>query len=170
MKQFIIYTDGSFGEGQETHGGIVYWDAETNQPQASMHVYTTLPDFCSMRNVGGEVLAAYTAIFTAVQKIKSYNEESMETYKITLVYDYKGIGLWLMGKWQARKKATKWFVDSIKQMMSEVPNTSLEFIWVPGHTDHIPGNDVADKVAEYTTRYASNNGIAICCMDDFIKF
>lgn len=169
MKQFIIYTDGSFGEANETHGGVVYWDGMTNTPQACLHVYTTLPEFCSMRNVGGEVLAAYTAIYTTIRKIKAYNEESMESYKIILVYDYKGIGLWLTGKWKARKKATIWFANAVKKLLEETPNVSIEYVWVPGHTGHIAGNEYADKVSEYTTKFATNNNIPICCMDDLLK-
>lgn len=167
MKRYTVYTDGSFGDNGETHGGIVYW-GDNDAPASCIHVYSKNSKFVSMRNVGGEIIAAWTAIFSIVDKVKRLNEECMDTYELQLVYDYEGVGKWLTGVWKTNKVATQWFVKSIKDLMSTVPNLKIKFIWVRGHSSTL-GNNYADKVAAYNMAYCRNNNIPICNLDEIVN-
>lgn len=166
MKEFVCYTDGSFNNSNETHGGIVFWDNGTYASR--IHVYSNQAVWYDMRNVGGELIAAYSAILSTVTKVKKLNEESMENYRLTLVYDYRGVGNWITGAWKAKKPATIWYRDNVKKLLEEVPNLSLNLVWIKGHGD-CRGNNEADRVAEYTMGYALRNNIPICQIDEIMK-
>lgn len=166
MKSFTVYTDGSFGDNGETHGGIAFSNHDGTYNR--VHVYTKHPAFVSMRNVGGEVLAAWSAIMSFIERIKKANNEEMETYELIIVYDYKGIGEWLTGGWKTNKTATQWFVQSVRKMLQEVPNVKLRYVWVKGHSS-TAGNNEADRVSEYSMNYARSNNIPICNMDEVLK-
>lgn len=147
MKYFNAYTDGSFGDDRLTHGGVVFAD-ELGEVTSAVHVKTGKTDFVSMRNVGGEILASWTAILIAVNSVKKYNEESMDTYQLNLVYDYEGVGKWLNGSWRAKKKATMWYVKTVRELLQSVPNLEINLQWVRGHsTTRL--NNIADAVADY---------------------
>lgn len=175
MKYYTVFTDGSFG-GDESlvHGGVVYWDTIENKATSMIHVQSSVPVFVSMRNVGGEVLAAWAAIFSIANNIKRLNEtEGLETYRLDLVYDYKGVGEWLSGGWRAKNPVTQWYKDSIKQLLSEVPNLDLKLIWVRGHvTDSVSlasaGNHAADRVADCHEN-GRPAGTGIADMDEILK-
>jgi ribonuclease HI len=166
MKSFIVYTDGSFGDTREVHGGIVYWGADG--PTSMIHVKSSLPQFVSMRNVGGEVIAAWSAIMSIANMVKDLNEKEMETYTLNIVYDYEGVGKWLTGAWRTNKPATQWFVKSVRDILSQVPNLSIKYIWVKGH-DNTRGNEYADRVASYTMDYCELHEIPICNLDEVIN-
>lgn len=166
MQEFICYTDGSFNTPGETHGGIVFWDRDTYKSR--IHVYSKNNNFTSMRNVGGEIIAAYCAIVSTVNKVKELNKESMDTYKLTLIYDYRGVGDWITGAWKTNKTATRWYKEAVTKLLAEVPNLSLNLVWVKGH-GYSAGNNEADRVAEYTMSYAKRNDISICLVDELIN-
>lgn len=166
MKRYLVFTDGSFGDTGEVHGGIVYWGKD--EPASNIHIRCSNPAFVSMRNVGGEVLAAWSAIMSVAANIKKLNEQEMETYQLELVYDYEGVGKWLTGAWKTNKPATQWFVKSVKEILSQVPNLTIKYTWVRGHSD-TRGNQIADWVANYTMQYCNQNEIPICNLDEVIK-
>lgn len=162
---FKCYTDGSFGDSGETHGGLVFY--KDNEVSSSLHVFSRLPDMTSMRNVGGEIIAAWCAITSVVETVKRENEKGMEYHTLDLVYDYKGVGCWATGEWKTNKKATQWFVKSVREMLATVPNLKVNFIWVKGHGAN-EGNNLADKIADYNMTYCKQKGIAVCCVDELI--
>lgn len=166
MKSYTVYTDGSFGDTNEVHGGIVYWGEDG--PASFVHIKATKPEFVSMRNVGGEILAAWAAIMSIANKVKNANESEMEYYKLNLVYDYKGVGEWLTGGWKTNKVATQWFVKSVKEILSAVPNLKVNYVWVKGHAS-TEGNHYADLVANYNMEYSKRNNIPICNLDEVVQ-
>ena len=166
MKSWLIFTDGSFGDDSLCHGGIVYWTDNGNPIR--IHVKCSNTNFTSMRNVGGEILAAWSAIMSVVSQVKKFNEETMDTYELNLVYDYKGVGEWLTGRWKTNKPATRWFVNAINSILNEVPNLKVNYIWVKGHSDN-RGNAIADKTAAYDMAYVRQEGIKVCDLDSLIK-
>lgn len=159
MKYFNAYTDGSFGDDGLTHGGVVFAD-DNGTVTSAVHIRTSKSDFVSMRNVGGEVLAAWTAILIAVNSVKKYNEESMDSYELNLVYDYEGVGKWLNGSWRAKKKATMWYVRTVRELLESVPNLKIKLTWVRGHaTTRL--NNIADAVADYVSQGRTYNSKVI---------
>lgn len=165
---FKCFTDGSFGNKGETHGGLVFY--KDGVPMSALHVYTMLPEFADMRNVGGEIIAAWSAINSVVQLLKSRNVEEcgLEAHILYLVYDYEGVGKWLTGQWKTNKIATKWFVQNVKELLSSVPTLTVNYIWVKGHSV-TEGNNRADKVANYNMEYCKINDISCVCVDSLIK-
>lgn len=164
---FKCFTDGSFGNAGETHGGFVFYQGD--KVASALHVYSKLPDMTSMRNVGGEIIAAWCAIKAVVSKVQTENEKEsgLEYHTLDLVYDYKGVGCWATGEWKTNKKATQWFVRSIREMLSSTPNLKINYIWVKGHSS-TDGNNMADKVADYNMTYCKQKGIQSCCVDELI--
>lgn len=167
MVVYNVFTDGSFGNDGLVHGGIVFAGSDGNI-LSTVHVKTSKKDFVSMRNVGGEILASWSAIFSVVNSVKKKNEEAgLETYTLYLTYDYEGVGKWLTGQWKANKKATQWYVRTIKQLFSTVPNLELRLQWVKGHRDNRL-NGIADAVSSYDMSglYSSTT---ICDMDEILQ-
>lgn len=173
MQTFTVYTDGSYMDGNdlhcgdETHGGVVFM-GEGDSIGSRIHVYSKKPQFTSMWNVGGEIIAAYAAIQSIAARIKQQNEEYMETYQLNLVYDYEGIGAWLTGRWKAKKPATRWFVEIVRSILEQVPNLKVNYIWVRGHASSF-GNNEADRVACYNMQYCESQDIPVCLLDEIIQ-
>lgn len=167
MAHYRMYTDGSFCDGSDiTHGGIVF-DGDN---QYKVHLYSRDPKFVSMRNVGGEVLAAWLAVFVAVENIKQEmkTSEGLQHHVVELVYDYNGVGCWLNGQWKCNKEGTAWYRDTIQKMISDVGCIELKLIHVKGHGTN-EGNIEADKVANFNMEYAKSNGIQIIDIDEIIS-
>ena len=161
MRKFVAYTDGSYnGIDGIAHGGIVWWDEKENRGYNRLHVFTTIPQFCSMRNVGGEIIAAWCAIKSVIAIAESKEEYKDEQFELELVYDYEGVGKWLTGVWRAKKRETQWYVASIKAMLYNCPNLKLTLTWVRGH-QAVDGNEEADRVAAYDTTYCTRNNIQV---------
>lgn len=167
MKQWTVYTDGSYKrDASDVHGGIVYVPNPGEKPK-QIHVTTTNPELVSRWNVGGEILAAWCAVFSVCQEVKKLNGECMDTYALDIIYDYEGIGKWLVGAWSCKNKTSKWFVKSVKDMLSDVPNLKLNCYWVKGHADTYY-NEMADAVAFYDMVHCEINNIPICDMDEIL--
>lgn len=179
MKNYVCFTDGSFLSGTgEVHGSVVFTDHEANV-LTQMHLYTTLPAIVSMNNVGGEVMAAAAAIQSVINTIKKEQEDGggLESYKLTLIYDYQGVGMWATGKWAAKKPGSAWFKNTVKSLIESVPNFTVDWVWTKGHQSLtgnynqdiiITGNKHADRAAAYDMVYTKQNNIPVICMDQVI--
>lgn len=166
MKQYVIYTDGSFSSDDGlAHGGVVYSDYIGNVHNM-IHVFSNHPDFCSMRNVGGEILAAWAAIYSITESVKA-NGWQDESINIKIVYDYEGVGKWLRGEWQCKKNATRWYKDAVWKCLKSLPTCTLTYQWVHGH-DGEELNELADRVASYDTLWCERNGVEIIDLKPYL--
>ena len=171
MKKFLIYTDGSYCKGStSTHGGIVFVPMNGEPDARRIHVFTTIPQLVSMWNVGGEILAAWCAIYSVMNEVKKLNEQTMDTYELELVYDYTGIGAWPMRVWKKRNSAgSEWYYQQVEAMKKEVPNLKIKWTWIKGHTGKDRWNTDADAVASYDMQHCEINNIPICNMDEALQ-
>lgn len=163
MRQYKVYTDGSFWTDGLTHGGIIFAEPTGDNYISSIHVQTSVQDFVSMRNVGGEILAAWTAIWSVIESVKKQPEEQ---FVMDLYFDYEGVGKWLTGEWKAKKPATIWYRDSIAGMLSTVPNLKLNMHWVRGHAGNRL-NELADRAATYIPNKRLHDA-SVCDMDKLL--
>lgn len=167
MDTYVCYTDGSYGKNGETHGGIVYWGGSVEKSKC-IHVYTTRPEFVGMNNVGGEILAAYSALLSFVAKARKLNEEvGLNMLELQIVYDYEGVGKWATGQWKTNKLATKWYARKVRELLESAPNLKVTWIWTKGHQGN-SGNELADKVANYNMSYVNSHNIPVCNMTELI--
>lgn len=155
-----VYTDGSFyAVDGIAHGGLVLWNFGSIA-KSSVHVVTTLEQFCSMRNVGGEILAAWYALKLLITGMKQSENFKETEHNIELIYDYEGVGKWVSGEWAAKKPATRWYRDWVHRFEAMYPNVHLKFTWTKGHAGD-DGNEIADAVANYDTSYCRAHEIPI---------
>lgn len=96
---------------------------------------------CS-RNVAGEVLAFGLAVMDAVKNNRK---------KITIIHDYKGIGLWGDESYSAQKSAIARRFTKMLEYAVENGITTIDYIRVDGH-EGIPCNEAADKLADQAAR------------------
>lgn len=177
VKKFRIYVDGSFskdnykviGEDRKgiTHGGIIYWDIEKDEPMYMAHVKTTSQKLVSMCNVGGELLAAYLAIKSVSQSLleNGHTKDSVPAV-LELVFDFVGIKNWITGEWvRTNSSGSSWYKTAVNGIINTTPNLRIDFIWVPGHTGEY-GNELADKVANWDTGYCQRNNVPILEIND----
>lgn len=160
-----IYVDGSFGDSDgRAHGGLVVYGEDGSK--SAMHVYTTLSSFISMRNVGGEILAAYCAVKSVALR---FSKEPLckEKCDVTVYHDYEGVGKWYNGDWRAKKPATAWYTRKLHELVNKCPNVDLNFEWVRGH-DTCDGNKEADAIASYDAFFAVTTGVPVVCMDNLL--
>lgn len=168
MIYFDVYTDGSFLTASEgAHGGIVYVDYNTQKVLSWLHVESSYQPIVSMRNVGGELLALWSAIVSITGKIKSDAQNGIkETYVASFTYDYKGLGCWLTGEWQAKNPMVKWFINDIWKRIDSCPNLSIKLYWIKGHNG-VRFNEFADSVASVYPNERPDNTI-VCDMDELL--
>lgn len=131
------YTDGSYSTRKKDRVGAAYILLDENGKEVSRNfTYSTSPWLVEMRNVGGEILAAQMAIEDAYKR----KPESLEVY-----HDYKGIGAWPDGEWEARKSQTKLYRDFVNKDIR--PDMDVKFEWVQGHSGN-KWNDLVDDLAK----------------------
>lgn len=161
-----VYTDGSFGDDGATHGSVVFASPEGNE---CIHVWTENPTLVASRNIGGECIAAWSALYAIVTKIKEMNEKGIEQHTARFTYDYQGVGAWVTREWKnATKPTAVWYRQAMDKLLAEVPNLTVEWNWVKGHTGKCPGNTLADKVSAYNMSYCKFNHIPIVKMVDSV--
>lgn len=94
------------------------------------------PTLVSMRNVAGEMLGAKMAIMKALE---------LKMKKLTIFYDYDGVGNWPTGRWKCKKEATKNYAEFVWAAV-EV-GLKIYFHHVKGHAG-ILENEEADRLAK----------------------
>ena len=156
-----VYTDGSYyAVDGLAHGGFVLWDMTEDVKTSCVHIVSTIEQFSSMRNVGGEILAAWYAVKIILTGLVQAPGFEQTNHTIEIVYDYEGVGKWVSTEWQAKKPATRWYRDWFHRVKAKYPNVDIVFTWTKGHAGHA-GNELADAVACYDTTYCRNNNIPI---------
>ena len=131
----FAFVDGSYNPKNGTYGfGVILFDKFGKK-----HVfngYGSKVNMGQMRNVAGEILGAEAAIKAALK---------LRMKELTIYHDYEGIEKWVTGKWCARKKETKQYVDMAKKAMSS--GLKLYFKHVKAHSG-ISLNEEADILAK----------------------
>lgn len=135
--EIIAFVDGSYNSKEEKAGfGAILIDNKGVQTSLYKSYTKNLnPEFIELRNVAAELEGVKEAIKCAVACNKG---------KITIYYDYEGIGRWADGSWQAKKNLTRQYVTFLKEKQALI---SIEFIKVPAHSG-IEYNEAADALAK----------------------
>lgn len=102
------------------------------------------PELVKMRNVAGELLGAKTAIMLALE---------LGMKKLTIFHDYDGVGNWPTGKWKAKNKNTKNYVEFVTAAISA--GLKIYFKHVKGHAG-ILENEEADQLAKESVGLLKN--------------
>lgn len=161
-----IYTDGSYGDSDgRAHGGIVMI-GEWNNILGRIHIISTIPCITGMRNVGGEIIAAWAAIksVSLAAQAGRYGDKPVD---IILYHDYEGVSKWVEGYWKAKKTATAWYVSAMKRLLQCDKIRSLRFEWVRGHAGDF-GNKEADAVASYEMNGFEVLGVQVLNVDNLL--
>ena len=95
--ELIAYVDGSYSKeiAKDKYGSGVVLIHSNNKQE---HISLTGTEGIELNNVAGELAAS----MYAMQKAKDYGYD-----KLTIYYDYAGIGNWCNKKWTAKNKYVK---------------------------------------------------------------
>lgn len=135
--EIIAFVDGSYNPQEEKagFGAILIDDKGIRTSLYKAYTKKLSPEFIDLRNVAAELEGVKEAIKCAVACNKS---------KITIYYDYEGIGKWIDGSWRARKELTKQYVSFVKEKQSLI---TIEFVKIPAHSG-VKYNEEADVLAK----------------------
>lgn len=130
----VAYVDGSYNIKTQEYGyGCVLIDG--NQVIKTDFGKGHNQDYCSMRNVAGEILGSEVAIDYAI----NHGYEAIYIY-----YDYEGIEKWANGSWKANKEGTQRYQQFIKEKREKI---AIQFIKVLAHSGDLY-NEMADQLAK----------------------
>lgn len=130
----IAYVDGSYNVKTQEYGyGCVIIHGQSIVEQ--INGKGSDPDYVSMRNVAGEIIASEMAIRYAIKHHYPL---------ICIYYDYEGIEKWANGMWKANKQGTQAYQKFIKESRQQI---NIQFVKVLAHSGDVY-NDVADKLAK----------------------
>lgn len=130
---WIAYTDGSYNPETKACGaGLVLFHDNIKETFSKLN---DDPAAEGMRNVTGEILAAWTAIDMAT---------SGGACKLIIRHDYTGISQWANGKWRANNQYTKAYQAKVAAARYLI---DIEFEHVPAHTG-VTYNEEADRLAK----------------------
>lgn len=143
----VAYVDGScLSDGTAYSSGVAIFD-NLGVLKILESFKGTNPDYVTMRNVAGEILAASRAINYALQK---------EVSNLLICYDYEGIEKWCSGEWKARKNATISYRELY--LLATQKGLTVKFKKIKSHSNHAL-NDLADILAKSALGMASNDEI-----------
>lgn len=129
------FVDGSFNPdtGVYGYGGFLCVNGEKYPVQGNGHD----EEMSSMRNVAGEIEGSMAAVKLA---------EEMKIHDLTILYDYKGIEEWAVGRWKTNKDGTTQYAEF---MNHDNRTVNISFQKVDAHTG-IDGNEMADVMAKHS--------------------
>lgn len=133
----IIYTDGSFIDGDNpsySYGAVLI---HPNGEELEMSERCNHPVFLPLRNVGGELLGVINSVYKAVTL--GYKE-------IDLFYDYEGIEKWVLGEWKRKNDVTKEYASKMNILIKEY-GINIHFHKVKAHSGDLY-NERVDKLAK----------------------
>ena len=129
-----VYVDGSYRHDLKAYGyGCVFL-----MPDGTVEKRNgagTNPETAAIRNVGGEMIGAMTAVRMAM----AAGFRRMELY-----YDYEGIEKWATGKWKTKNPLTKKYKEAMEEWSRSI---KITFRKVEAHTG-VTYNEMADKLAK----------------------
>lgn len=133
-EELDAYVDGSYNKKLHlcSYGVILIYNDE---PIEKCSGFITDPGYCNMRNVGGEILSATTAMKYAYEN---------GVKKINIYYDYTGIMEWASGGWQCNNPYTKKYKADYEFYKK---NIDIHFSKVKSHSG-IKYNELVDKLAK----------------------
>ncbi len=136
-SEIVAFVDGSYNAKEEKSGfGAILIDYKgVKTPLYKAFNKQFHSEFLEMNNVAAELEGVKEAIKWAIAYGKT---------KITIYYDYEGIGKWADGLWQANKELTRQYVSFIREKRTLI---TMEFIKVPAHSG-IEYNELADTWAK----------------------
>lgn len=145
MNRIDIYVDGSFTTAKPgvTYGGFVM--LLNDKPIHCQQLIIKDPSMTTMRNVGGELFAAFTATMLAANILDGIDQDP---YSIYIYHDYEGIAKFaaLAGGWKAKKPGAMKYQQMMFMLRKKYPRANLHFVKVAAHTG-VLWNEVVDKVA-----------------------
>lgn len=134
MGHVVAFTDGSFDVEKKAYGsGCCIFAPEGKKVELSTK--GTNIKYIDLRNIAGEIIAVLNAIDWAWKN--GYE-------KISVFYDYEGIGKWASGEWQPKKTLTNYYKRYIDEKREII---DIEYIKVSGHSNN-KYNDRADQLAK----------------------
>ena len=132
-KHFTAYVDGSYNDVEKSVGcGVIMFSFGEARKEAFA---VSGNDLISMRNVAGEIKAAWWAMEYAIEN----NAETLDIY-----HDYEGVAKWCTGAWKANLPETMRYRDYYKSIEGKLKVT---FHKVKGHSGN-EYNEMADKLAK----------------------
>lgn len=130
----IAYVDGSYNVKTQEYGyGCVL--IEGASVIKKFYGKGDIPEYASMRNVAGEIIASMVSTKYAIEHGYDF---------ICIYYDYEGIEKWATHQWKANKEKTKMyasFMDESKKIID------ISFMKVLAHSGD-QFNDMADSLAK----------------------
>lgn len=129
----MAYTDGSFTAGDPPKSG--YGICFVRDGKEIARVYGPCNADSSLRNVGGELMAAQKAIEIAQKLLEP---------ELIICHDFKNIQMWGDGLWRCNIKETAEFRELVANAREN--GLTIEFGWVRGHAGN-KYNELADQYA-----------------------
>lgn len=143
----VAYVDGScLSDGTAYSSGVAIFD-NSGILRILEAFKGTSPDYVTMRNVAGEILAASRAINYALQN---------KINNLLICYDYEGIEKWCSGDWEARKTATIRYRELY--LLATQEGLTIQFKKIKSHSNHAL-NDLADILAKSALSMASSDEV-----------
>lgn len=131
------FVDGSYSPNEEKSGfGAILIDHKrVRTPLYKSFSKKINSDFLELRNVAAELEGVKESINWALAYKKN---------KITIYFDYEGIGKWANGSWKANNELTRNYVNFVNEKKKRI---SIDFVKVPAHSG-IVYNEEADTLAK----------------------
>ncbi|MDK2839542.1 MAG: ribonuclease H-related protein [Thermosipho sp. (in: thermotogales)] len=136
-----FYVDGSYNSKADKVGYAYVGLIDGNLTFKGSAV---LSNKAGLRNVFGEITAAYAAVIIA--KKHGYS-------RIKIYYDYSGVEEWVTGNWKAKNQITQNYARLMRNS-----GVSIEFVKVKAHSGN-KWNEVVDEMARKATLMPTTNSI-----------
>lgn len=140
-----IYVDGSYTTNCSHQTYAAYVAVLDGRAIAAQRGVVTDAELVSMRNVGGELVAATMAIMFTAEYLKHVSDTNAE---LIIYHDYNGIYEFVKSNnpWQAKKIGSQRYVAAVNALKKRHPNINIEFRKVKAHSGNVY-NEYADSIA-----------------------